>query len=1048
MKIYNQFYTSSIFNIKNNINYNLETTFINIFTEKDLEVFNKIEKKQIIYNNDLYFFNCLNIIKKVIQTGIPIYSNNIKIRRYLYENGVKLNFIQKKYIQVHNNINLTLFNHFEISSDNKYPLVIRFQENIGLIIERLKKKLPLIIVNNINIFEIEEAVCNNRLLYIENVDEFIKGITNNLYISESFCNLGEKFKKSYLKKDYNNSETCIFLGISSQILKKHDGIKFLIWGETDFNLNNIEEIKNISNVYHFSSSKKIQEKLNLNNINNIYFDIIYERDYDYSDVLIIMNNGKKYHGEICNIKLLESIHIDYVFFNNIHKINYKKYNYILIDGLLLNEILTGISNDSLLNIINSYFKNKTLILLFHDLHFWSHNSYLIRNINKRNPINLLSTNKYFFNNIQYYENMNVKYYISLYNCLEFHNIVSNSNFIKSSYINYYPTFNDFNNISVDKIYNILIYGSIVEYIYPLRKKLYDYLNKGLISNTKLIENVNNIDNSTNGIELNKLINSSWLSVATTSLFNYYLKKYNEIGNTSSVIIGNITSEIKNVIGDNYIYVNNYCSYDYFIELIKYYLNNKPTICYINYNCNENLKKNNFIAYEQRMKEIMKNIKYNEYTELEYNNYNKTCNLIDVNNYFYIQKNVSQEDNTILMTNNIYNELKLITKENNDYYYYYKKTENTINNYNGNFYKIIKYKIIDQMYSNTLFENIEKYHSKNKPSFFHGIFNNTDIINSHNDIKIIILTENDTKYIDNNELIKYNNNKNTYIISVSNLISVFLDKLYIKYIYEPNFLNKSNNILVYTEIYYKFNINYYFDRIYVLNLKKDVNKRERIKTIFNKYNINNYEFFEGIYGREDKELLNEYDIYSKIPFDSREKKLKRKLIGSVGVLANLLSVRNIIIDAKNKNYKNILFLEDDIYLHNNFNSLFINRVSKLDNWKILYLGIQNNLDNKIIMNNLYDADINSSGGWSFGIDCSVYDELINECNKRNLPFDSGPLWYMRSHYPTQCKVIYPNLIICDISTSSIRDDKRNLKKSYKNFKWNIEEYNICGLLLNL
>jgi hypothetical protein len=258
MKIYNQFYTSSIFNIKNNINYNLETTFINIFTEKDLEVFNKIEKKQIIYNNDLYFFNCLNIIKKVIQTGIPIYSNNIKIRRYLYENGVKLNFIQKKYIQVHNNINLTLFNHFEISSDNKYPLVIRFQENIGLIIERLKKKLPLIIVNNINIFEIEEAVCNNRLLYIENVDEFIKGITNNLYISESFCNLGEKFKKSYLKKDYNNSETCIFLGISSQILKKHDGIKFLIWGETDFNLNNIEEIKNISNVYHFSSSKKIQ----------------------------------------------------------------------------------------------------------------------------------------------------------------------------------------------------------------------------------------------------------------------------------------------------------------------------------------------------------------------------------------------------------------------------------------------------------------------------------------------------------------------------------------------------------------------------------------------------------------------------------------------------------------------------------------------------------------------------------------------------------------------------------------------------------------------
>ncbi|MEI7616470.1 MAG: hypothetical protein WCJ54_07125, partial [Actinomycetota bacterium] len=63
-------------------------------------------------------------------------------------------------------------------------------------IERLNKKLPTIIIDKINILEIEDAICNNRLLYIENVDEFIKGITNNLYVSESLRNLGEKFKKS------------------------------------------------------------------------------------------------------------------------------------------------------------------------------------------------------------------------------------------------------------------------------------------------------------------------------------------------------------------------------------------------------------------------------------------------------------------------------------------------------------------------------------------------------------------------------------------------------------------------------------------------------------------------------------------------------------------------------------------------------------------------------------------------------------------------------------------------------------------------------------
>ena len=51
MKKYNQFYTSSLFNIENDIDYELETTFINVFTREDLEVFNKI--KEIKHESDL-----------------------------------------------------------------------------------------------------------------------------------------------------------------------------------------------------------------------------------------------------------------------------------------------------------------------------------------------------------------------------------------------------------------------------------------------------------------------------------------------------------------------------------------------------------------------------------------------------------------------------------------------------------------------------------------------------------------------------------------------------------------------------------------------------------------------------------------------------------------------------------------------------------------------------------------------------------------------------------------------------------------------------------
>ena len=114
---YKQFYTSSLFNIENNIDFLKKTLFINIFTNKDFDIFNKIKDKIVIYNSELHFFNYLDIIKKVIQSGIPIYSDNIKIRIYLFENNCKPISIEKKY---------DMFNLNQINSD----ILLNINKNI------------------------------------------------------------------------------------------------------------------------------------------------------------------------------------------------------------------------------------------------------------------------------------------------------------------------------------------------------------------------------------------------------------------------------------------------------------------------------------------------------------------------------------------------------------------------------------------------------------------------------------------------------------------------------------------------------------------------------------------------------------------------------------------------------------------------------------------------------------------------------------------------------------------------------------------------------
>ena len=1455
--IYKQFYTSTLFNIKNIIDYSKKTTFINIFTIKDIEVFNKINDKIVIYNNDNHFFNCLDIVHKIIQSNVLIYSDNIKIRRYLYENGAKPKFIEKKYIQVYKNIDLSLFNMFEISSDEKYPLVIKYQGNNDIIMERLSKKLPIIVVDKINIWEIEKAVVNNKSLYVENYNI-------QLYVAEHLSKtFGEDFKKLNnicinFEKFSNKNKPCVFYGIFSEndikLLESITSYKIIIWTGGDINIDhknpvvrnkvisNLKRILNVKDVYHIAISNSISNKLdklgikykvvpfmpiNLNKFmpvkkgksiyvyvgdgsevygRKLYTDIYKRLKNDYSFIFAanpVSKNGMFKNLEIpdviysdknnihniysqCFIGLRFTIHdglsasvqelgcmgiktinnldtpstinynkildiefindivehnnaiddiinkindeyeksetIDYelsnkvkkfltiksdcftkIFFDESKKLNYlyiHNYNFdelyhasslfnytrtslcnyvhiigikyidtinlndykcVILDPLMFIIYLNNIPDlDLLLNKL-SIIENK--IMLFHDLHDFSLDS--ITNTNGVNNILNLNDNDYKKNLKIFLIKYNIKYTISIYECYE--NIYLNkyfNNHITKSYLLSH-CYNDkiFYNRNNKKIYDILIYGNTNNKIYPFRERLLKIC-KSMNLNIMEIKHDYTKDKTIIEDELSILINKSWLSISCCLITDYFVRKYLEIISSGSVLLSNINDHGRTIIENTLIEVNDNYSDELIKSIITYYLNNKDLLIYLSMKSTNKIKDYKYDNYSKKLNNICNSITNNSDSEYEYNNIlNKKLKNIDKTSYDYkiinIQNNIEYiqlvckcskyvivnllkcgeyylKSNKVININienefishysNIYYDgnyyiyftlikpnYKLNLDLNNDINYYYIEKYNRfdVNLYNKN--NVIQYiniaSFLSKGFKNPIlsnYNNLNEYNLSNNSSFFYGMRYDDEfkVISNKSNLSIVINTGGD---IDINNKSSYNsiinkinilkNMPNVRFISISSFISNTLKQLNVPYIYLPFMgidLNKFNpcvkgnsiyiytnhvketygmdlflkiiekykniNFLLYThpaqydlavkhnmtyiydklnikvisnidelievykkcflglrltkfdglaatvqelgcmgiksihngstpsslnyndfddicnlidnemktigtidyelsdkvknfltidpiyfnENYYYNNINYYFSKIYILNLKRQDKKRERIIRLMEKHNINNYTFFEATDGYTEPHNTD-WKKYSLIPFDNTEKKLKRKKIGSAGVWGNLISVRDILITAKNNNENQILFFEDDIILHNDFNKEFTENIRQVpSDWLIILLGAgfnQLNSSSNKINNNIYKCGKNSCGGFAICINSKIYDELINECNKFNNPFDNGPLNYVINKYYNNCYIMYPNIVICNVEESTLRTNSTSMIKYSKIVKWELDNFDL-------
>lgn len=249
------------------------------------------------------------------------------------------------------------------------------------------------------------------------------------------------------------------------------------------------------------------------------------------------------------------------------------------------------------------------------------------------------------------------------------------------------------------------------------------------------------------------------------------------------------------------------------------------------------------------------------------------------------------------------------------------------------------------------------------------------------------------------------------------------------------------------------MNQIFDKIFIIHLKKNKNRFFNLKKNINfKYTLVNgiipeqdeinTHFDWKYYLEKNKDIKNincEKDarehFLNQGKFESRIINSETEII-NVGQLGCLLSHIKIIQFAKKNKYKKILICEDDIRIHKEIEDK-IKNIEKLDKWKLLYLGgAQDSWKDIQIKNNFYFAK-KTRGTFAYAVKEELYDEILSLfCIKRK-PADRY-LIDLQDKYKNQIPVLYPNLIISDLTESDI-SCFRNNNTWFRRFHWQKYDY---------